>query len=62
MQQLGVQLTAIAIAIAYAGIGTFVILFVLNKFVKIRASEEDEMKGLDNVYHGEKGYGMITPN
>ncbi|WP_339811092.1 ammonium transporter [uncultured Imperialibacter sp.] len=62
MQQLGVQLTAIAIAIVYAGVGTFVILFVLNKFVKIRASEEDEMKGLDNVYHGEKGYGMITPN
>ncbi|MEQ9097819.1 MAG: ammonium transporter [Imperialibacter sp.] len=62
MQQLGVQLTAIVIAIVYAGVGTFVILFVLNKFVKIRATEEDEMKGLDNVYHGEKGYGMITPN
>lgn len=62
LQQLGVQLTAIAIAIAYAAIGTFVILFVLNKFVKIRTTEENEMKGLDNVYHGEKGYGMITPN
>jgi ammonium transporter, Amt family len=62
MQQLGVQLTAILIAIAYAAVGTYVILFALNKVVRIRATEEDEMKGLDNVYHGEKGYGMITPN
>jgi len=61
-QQLGVQLTAIAIAIVYAGVGTFIILFVLNKFIKIRTTEENEMKGLDSVYHGERGYGMINPN
>jgi len=61
-QQLGVQLTAVAIAIAYAAIGTLIILYILNKFVKIRASEEAEMKGLDNYYHGERGYGMVNPN
>ncbi len=61
MQQLGVQLVAIAMAVAYAAVCTFVILFVLNKFVKIRSSAEDEMKGLDNIYHGERGYGMINP-
>lgn len=60
-QQLGVQLVAIAIAIVYAGLGTLLILFVLNKFVKIRSSAEDEMKGLDSIYHGERGYGMINP-
>jgi ammonium transporter, Amt family len=62
MQQFGIQLLAVGIAIAYAAIGTFLILFVLNKFVKIRATDEAEMKGLDNYYHGERGYGMITPN
>lgn len=62
MQQFGIQLLAVGIAIAYAGIGTFLILFVLNKFVKIRSSDEAEMKGLDNFYHGERGYGMINPN
>jgi len=61
-QQFGVQLTAVGIAIAYAAAGTWIILFLLNKVVKLRASEEAEMKGLDNYYHGERGYGMINPN
>lgn len=61
-QQLGVQLLAVAIAIAYAVAGTLLILFVLNKFMKLRANDEAEMKGLDNYYHGERGYGMINPN
>ncbi len=61
-QQLGVQVIAILIAIAYAAGGTWIILFVLNKLMKIRVNEEAENKGLDNYYHGEKGYGMINPN
>lgn len=62
INQLGVQALAVVIAIAYSAIGTFIILFVLNKFVKIRSSEEGEMKGLDSFYHGERGYGMINPS
>jgi Amt family ammonium transporter len=62
LQQLGVQSLAVLIAIAYAGIGTLIILFILNKIVKIRSSEEAEMKGLDSFYHGERGYGMTNPN
>ncbi len=62
LQLLGVQALAVLIAIAYSAFGTFIILFVLNKIVKIRSSEEAEMKGLDNFYHGERGYGMINPN
>ncbi len=61
-QQLGVQAIAVLIAVGYAAVGTWVILFVLNKFIKIRSSEEAEMRGLDNQYHGERGYGMINPN
>lgn len=62
LQQLGVQALAVFIAVAYAGIGTLIILFVVNIFVKIRSTEEGEMKGLDNYYHGERGYGMTNPN
>ena len=61
-QQLGVQALAVVIAIVYAAIGTLIILFVLDKLVKIRSTPEAEMKGLDNYYHGERGYGMINPN
>lgn len=62
LQQLGVQVTAVSIAIAYAAVGTLVILMVLNRFLKFRSSNEAEMKGLDNYYHGERGYGMINPS
>jgi Amt family ammonium transporter len=62
IEQLGVQALAVLIAVAYAGVGTFVILFILNKIVPLRSSAEAEMKGLDNFYHGERGYGMINPN
>jgi ammonium transporter, Amt family len=60
--QLGVQAMAVIIAIAYSAIGTFVILFVLNRIMPIRSSAEGEMKGLDSFYHGERGYGMINPS
>lgn len=62
LQQLGVQATAVLIAVAYAAIGTWLILIVLNKLSPLRSSEEGEMKGLDNYYHGERGYGMTNPN
>ncbi|MCK7532721.1 MAG: ammonium transporter [Marinilabiliales bacterium] len=60
--QLGVQASAVAIAIAFAAIMTLVIIFVLDKLVKIKSSEEDEMAGLDRAYHGERGYGMLNPS
>jgi Amt family ammonium transporter len=61
-QQLGVQATAVGLSILYAATVTFIILFILNKFFKIRATAEDEMRGMDTVYHGESGYGMLNPN
>jgi Amt family ammonium transporter len=60
--QLGVQATAVGISIVYAGVLTFVIVFVINKIFKFRSTPDEEMKGLDQVYHGERGYGMLTPN
>jgi len=60
-QQLGVQFAAVGIAIAYAALLTFIIIFAVNKVVGFRASTEAEMQGLDHTYHGEQGYGMLNP-
>ena len=60
--QLGVQALAVGVAIVFAAVMTFVIIFVLNKFVKFKSSEDDEMAGLDRSYHGERGYGMLNPS
>lgn len=60
--QLGIQAIAVIIAILYAGIMTYMLIFVLNKFIKFKSSEGDEMAGLDRSYHGERGYGMLNPS
>jgi Amt family ammonium transporter len=60
--QLGIQAFAVGIAIAYAAIMTFIIIYFLNKVMKFRANEVDEMAGLDRSYHGERGYGMLNPS
>jgi Amt family ammonium transporter len=60
--QLGIQALAVIIAIAYAAGMTFIIIYLLNKVVKFKSEEEDEMAGLDRSYHGERGYGMLNPS
>lgn len=60
--QLGIQTLAVIIAIAYAAVMTYIIIFVLNKIIKFKSSENDEMAGLDRSYHGERGYGMLNPS
>jgi Amt family ammonium transporter len=60
-KQLGVQALAVGIAVVYASLMTLLIIFVLNKVIKFKSSESDEMAGLDRAYHGERGYGMLNP-
>jgi Amt family ammonium transporter len=62
LNQLGVQALAVTIAVVYAAVMTFVIIYLLNKIVKFKSSESDEMAGLDRAYHGERGYGMLNPS
>jgi len=57
-----VQALAVSIAIVYAAVVTFIIIFILNKFIKFKSTEDDEMAGLDRSYHGERGYGMLNPS
>ena len=60
--QLGIQALAVLIAIAFSGIMTLLIIYLLDRVMKFKSSEDDEMAGLDRAYHGERGYGMLNPS
>jgi Amt family ammonium transporter len=60
--QFGVQALAVSIAILFAAGMTFIIIYLLDKVIKFRSTEDDEMAGLDRSYHGERGYGMLNPS
>lgn len=54
--ELGVELVAIAVAYIIAGVGTWIILKVIDATVGLRVKEEAELQGLDINEHGEEGY------
>lgn len=55
--QLVKQLGAIAIAYVFAGVGTFILLKILDAVFGLRTPEDVEMQGLDPSEHNEIGYG-----
>lgn len=55
--QLFKQLAAIAIAYVVAGVGTFVLLKILQAVIGLRVSDNVEVQGLDVSEHAEIGYG-----
>lgn len=55
-RQLLNQAIGVAIAWVISIVGTLVILFVVDKLIGLRVSEEDEREGLDLTQHGEEGY------
>ncbi len=62
IQQLGVQVTAVSIAIIYSGVLTLILVWLVDKTVGMRTTKEEEMAGLDSAFHGEHGYGILNPN
>jgi Amt family ammonium transporter len=60
MQQLGVQVVAVLVAIAYAVVMTLIILVVIQKVIGFRMKNADEMQGMDFSIHSEHGYGMVN--
>jgi len=58
--QLGNQLVGVLIAWGLAIVGTVVILFLVDKTVGLRVTEEHEVTGLDVTQHGEEGYSWET--
>lgn len=53
------QVAAVGITWAYAAVGTFIILKVLDAVMGLRVSQQDEIQGLDYSQHGEEGYIFI---
>jgi Amt family ammonium transporter len=54
--QLLVQTEAVLVVIAFAFIGTFVLLKIVNRFSKLRVTPEEEAQGLDLSQNGEEAY------
>jgi len=55
-KQIGIQAVAVAAAIVYSGVGSFVLLKVIGLVMPLRATAEHEMEGLDISQHGEEAY------
>ena len=50
------QITAVLITVAFAGIGSLVLLKLLDMTIGLRVPAEEEQRGLDITAHGEEGY------
>jgi len=50
------QLIGVGIAWGLSIVGTLIILFVVDKLIGLRVSEDAEREGLDLSQHGEEGY------
>ena len=49
-----VQLGAVLTTLVYSGVGSFIILKVIDLVIGLRVSEEEEREGLDVALHGER--------
>jgi len=56
VEQIGIQLIAIGVTIAYSFVVTSVILLAIKFTLKLEVSEEEERAGLDVSQHGEEAY------
>ena len=56
--QLLIQLQGVFIICAYTAVITYVILKVLNMFIEVRVTNEQEDIGLDMSEHNEQGYSL----
>jgi Amt family ammonium transporter len=54
--QFGVQALASLVAVVYAAAVTGALLFIIKKFLGLRATEAEEREGVDVAVHGEQGY------
>jgi Amt family ammonium transporter len=54
--QLWIQIVAVAIAIAWAAVGSAIAFYIVKAVVGLRVTEEAEREGLDLAEHGERAY------
>lgn len=53
---LGIQAVALIFVLVYVWIYTWVILRIVNRAVGLRVPDDEEVEGLDQTQHGERGY------
>jgi ammonium transporter, Amt family len=56
MHQVGVQALAIVVTIVWSAIFSFLILKLLDRWIGLRVTADEEVQGLDQVLHEETGY------
>jgi ammonium transporter, Amt family len=55
---LGKQLVAVLVTYAFCGVGTLVILRVVDAVTRLRADQEEEIIGMDMSQHSERAYAL----
>ena len=58
-KQFLIQLLAVVVTMAYSFVGTYIILKIIDLFLKVRVEERDETVGLDLTQHHENAYTVI---
>ncbi|NOT16758.1 MAG: ammonium transporter [Sulfuriferula sp.] len=56
--QLVSQLWAVGTAVIWSGVVSFILFKLIDMFMGLRVSEEEEREGLDTTTHGERAYNM----
>lgn len=56
VRQFAIQLLAVLVTIAFSGIGTFLLLKLVNLMIPLKVAPRDEGLGLDVSQHGEEAY------
>jgi Amt family ammonium transporter len=56
--QLGVQVLAVAVVAAFAFVGSYLLLRLVDVFSPLRVSPKEEDEGLDLSQHGEEAYNL----
>jgi len=54
--QLGIQAVAVAAALVYSGVMSFILLKLIGLVIPLRAESREESEGLDLTQHGEEAY------
>jgi Amt family ammonium transporter len=56
MDQVSVQALGIVVTALWSALFSFLILKLLDKWIGLRVTPDEEVQGLDNVLHEETGY------
>ncbi len=51
-----IQIFAVVVSSVYAFAFTYIMLWIISKFIRVRVSKEEEERGLDFTLHGEEAY------